>query len=155
MSDFESFEYVNLADIDPTDKPVPTGVYDLMVMKMALEKYSPKQGPNAGKEKERISAQIAITGDNPFAGRRLFHRFYLNTLSLRDLRKLAEATGMNLNQPVDALVADFTTIQPAFKCKVNCQQAMTFDKPPVPVVDPVSGKPVEENVIVWREAIPA
>lgn len=164
MSDqtvFESFEYVNLADIDPTDKPLPTGMYELQVLTMKLEKYTPKSGPNAGVEKERISASFAVVGDNPFAGRRLFHRFYLNPLSLRDYRKMAEVTGVNLNQPADAAALEFSTLQPTFKTMVVCKQQLDWNNKTaeypkgVPMTDPVSGKPVEENEIQFRQAVPA
>lgn len=146
------FEYIHLADIDPNFSPIDEGVYTLKLIK--LEYRQPKSGGNT-----YISGQFAVTGDNKYTGRRLFHTFFSNDFDKRTLRRIADNTGV-LQQPTESFgswMERISTTQPVFRVFVEKgpQTKWNKEKQVREAVTDDYGKEVVTNNIRWKDIGPA
>jgi hypothetical protein len=155
----EGFSYVDLNDVDPTFKPVPTDFYTLKVLKAELKTFKYKQTTdrhNAGDEGEFVKFQLAITNHPEYAGRPLFEALFPGRRELRALRLLMDATGViqTPGSPIDEWLKSLSEIQPEFRCKVESTPDVDR-KGNVRSIDPKTGKPQDVNVVKWTEIVPA
>jgi hypothetical protein len=154
----EGFSYVDLNEVDPSFKPLPTDFYTLKVLRAELKSFAYKQttkSHNAGDTGEYIKFQLAVTNHPEFAGRRLFESVFFGRRELRGMRLLMDATGVSQvpGTAIDEWLKSLTEIQPEFKVKVDCVPDLNRDGS-VRSVDPKTGKPQDINVVKWTEVIP-
>ena len=154
----EGFDYVDLNEVDPTIKPVPTDVYTLKVLKAELKKSAYKQTTqyhNAGDPMSFLKFSLAITNHLEYAGRRLWPTVFYGRSELRGMRLLMDATGVTQNpgSPIEEWLKTLSEAQPEFKTKVNCVPDVD-KKGNVRSIDAKTGKPQDVNVVVWTEVAP-
>ena len=147
----EGFSYVDLNEVDPNIKPLPTDFYQLKVLKAEVKEFKYKNATKGGKQPgdigEYIKFQLAVTNNDTYAGRRLFPTLFFGARELRTLRKLMDATGVIQAPatPIAGWLAQLAEIQPEFKVQV----LLVDGKDAGP-----DGKPIPENQINWREILP-
>lgn len=157
MSENIDFNYVNLSEIDPNQKNLPTAVYTLMPVGQAKTvSYVAKNDP-AQVEKSKINVRFAIVGDPNFSGRSLWESFYQSEFSLKTFRRIMDATGVpqQMNEPLVDWLNRLIQEQATFRAKVDEVEAMDkngniFQFDPV---DPT--KPAKQNKINWFTVSPA
>lgn len=153
-----SFEYVNLNEIDPDNafKPLDEAVYNLKLLKMTSKVA--KSGKNY------LSVQVAVVDDPKFSGRQLFSVMFPNPMTLKILRRIADNTGVKQNPdaPFDAWLEEMNLVQPVVKAPVIKHEDREFVKgvdKDRPTGEPRSlkadGTVNEVNSVRWIEVRPA
>lgn len=133
-------------DVDPSAKALDQGVRALRLVKIDGALIEVKSGKNAGKETFKIDASFTVINDDNYAGRRLWHSFWLsNPYNQKELRKLADSTGVvqEAGEPLAAWLAKLTEFQPEFKTFVGVEE---YDKG--------DGSKGQKNVINFFQATP-
>lgn len=155
MSDFpETFDWVDLNEIDPSDKPVPRDVYTFKVLSINKKEFvykNPSKTANVGDKGEFISLKMAITDHPDFAGRKFSESLFMRRTTLQILRRIADATGV-MQEPGTALdewFAQVNEVQPEFKAPVIV--VPDTEKDGKAKLDLATGKPLDKNVILWKE----
>ena len=154
----QGFEYVDLKEVDPNFQAVPDGFYNLKVIKAFIKEFT--YGPTAkkaGQTGQIAKFQFAVIDEgSPARGRRLFDGFFADARGLADMRRIMDASGVlqddgeSLAMWLEKLVAQGAEV----KTRVAVVPAVDF-KTRQPRVDPLSGKPIMDNKIYWKEAQPA
>ena len=155
MSDFpETFDWVDLNEVDPTDRPVPRDTYTLKVLSINKKKFTyknPSKTANVGDEGEFISLKMAVTDHPEYAGRKFTESLFMRRTTLQILRRIADATGI-MQTPGTALdewFAQVNEVQPEFKVPVIVVPDTERDGKPK--LDLATGKPLDKNIILWKE----
>jgi hypothetical protein len=146
------FENLNLNDIDPTFKPVEDGVYILKLLGLQWKEFAGKQESNQGQVYVSLNGKFGITNHPKHSGRKLYHNFFLgNNYELKALRRIMDATGVaqNPGETLKDWAGRISVEAPTFKAAVAQQQAKDFTTKQGRV-DPLSGEPVMEAVINFR-----
>ena len=110
----QSFDYVNLAEVDPNQESLPEGVYTFKILKAELKEGV---GKTSGKPYSCVNMALAIADHPTFAGRRIWETFFPNTYGLKALRRIQDATGVLQapGQPLVEWLAALSQTQPEFK----------------------------------------
>jgi hypothetical protein len=109
------FDHINIMDIDPTFKPIDPGFYTLQVNKITPKVTEPKSGKNVGKSLLMLNGSFTVVNHENFAGRKLWKTFWTNNpVDLKDLRRLADATGVTQSpdQTLSEYVKTFEELAP-------------------------------------------
>ena len=155
MSDFpELFDWVDLNEIDPVDRPLPRDVYTLKVLSLAKREFTYKKDTKtakAGDTGQFISMALAVTAHPEYAGRRISETLFMRKQSLQILRRLADATGIaqEAGSTLDEWLKAMSEVQPEFKVPIIVVPDTERDG--TAKIDPVSGKALEKNVVLWKE----
>ncbi len=155
----EGFDYVDLNEVDPSFKPLPSDFYTLKILKEELKGFNYKKTTDshtAGDPGEYVKFQLAVTTHPEYSGRRLFESLFFGRRELRGLRLLMDATGINQvpGSPITDWLKQLSEVQPEFRTKVECKPDVNRDGT-VRSVDPKTGLPQDINVVKWTEVIPA
>ena len=121
----EAFEFVNLNEIDPSQKGLPEGVYTFQIVKAAFVR---KEATNDKPAYAVVKLQFAVVDHPDLAGRRMFGDFYMNDFNLKNLRRIMDATGV-AQEPGEALpawVERLGQVQPTFKIPVQEKAATEY-----------------------------
>ena len=155
----EAFEFVNLNEIDPSQKNLPEGVYTFQIVKSAfVRKEATKDKPAYAV----VKLQFAVVDHPELAGRRMFGDFYMNDFNLKNLRRIMDATGVSQEpgEPLTGWVERLGQLQPTFKVPVVEKQATEYlgkDAEGKPIRHPKfkeNGEPELENSINWFKVMP-
>ena len=145
----DNFTYPNLRDVDPNYTAIPEDVYTLKVIKLALAKTT---GNNGKAIKPYVKGTFAVTNHDKHAARRLFHNFWnileSSSRDVKDLKKLADATGVQQNGSFESWLEAMTQEQPTFKVPVKQIDAIDFTTREVKL-NP-DGTTVKDNTIDFR-----
>jgi len=115
------FEHINIMEIDPTFKPINEGFYTLQVNKLTPKTITPSKGKNQGKAVLVLNGSFTVVGDDAFSGRKIWKSFWAsNPVDLKDLRRLADATGVtqDAGQTLSEYAQTFETLNPPAEFKV-------------------------------------
>ncbi len=115
------FEHINIMDIDPTFKPVDEGFYTLQVNKLTPKTITPSKGKNQGKAVLVLNGSFTIVNSDSFSGRKIWKSFWAsNQVDLKDLRRLADATGVTQDpgQSLSEYAQTFETLNPPAEFKI-------------------------------------
>lgn len=155
MSEFNTFEYVQLSEVDPNFADVEPGVYNMKIL--AAEKVNgvTKAGPNQGKAYERISLQYAISGHEKFSGRRMFDSLFPNEYTFKILRRLSDNTGIaqEPGEPIESWLKKLSTVQPTVKLFVDTVPDVSFSGVPNEKNLKSDGTPGNKTVINYKKGI--
>jgi hypothetical protein len=148
-ADPEGFSYVDLNEVDPTFKPLPTNFYQLKVLKAEVKSWAKNE-----KSGEYVKFQLAVVNHPEYSGRRLFESLFFSKKALRSLRLLMDATGISQvpGSPIEEWLRSLTELQPEFKTKVECLPDLDY-KGNVKSIDPKTGQPMLINVVKWSETV--
>jgi hypothetical protein len=137
------FSHINIMDIDPSFKPVETGVCQFRVNKITPKYVTPGSGKNSGKEVLVGNGDFTIINSDKYSGRRVFQSFWAsNSFNLRELRKLADVTGVT-QEPGESLedyLRRYEAVQPEFESFLD-----VYEKPQP------DGSTSPENVIRFNQ----
>lgn len=136
-----TFDHVNLTEIDPNQAEIAEGMYTFQVSKVEKKTYNVKDkttGQPTGEVGERLVMQLSVVNDEKYSGRRFFPAFFNNNGSLRQLRKIMDATGVAQTGTVEEWGTEVTGSQ--FKAPIK-------DNPKR--IDPQTGKP-ERQPNLWE-----
>lgn len=113
-----SFDYVNLSEVDPTQKALEEGFYTLKILKAAVQKGI---GKTSNKPYECASFTFAVQDHPSASGRRLWERFFANDYHLKAMRRIMDNTGVEQipGQPLADWLEELSTVQPTFKVKID------------------------------------
>jgi len=155
----EGFSYVDLNEVDPSFKPLPTDFYSLKILKAELKSFNYKKTTAnhiAGDPGEFVKFQLAVTDHPEYSGRRIFESLFFGRRELRGLRLLMDATGVvqSPGSPMEEWLKSLSEVQPVFRTKVECKPDINKDGTPRSI-DPKTGLPQDINVVKWTEVIPA
>jgi hypothetical protein len=152
----ESFDYVNLQDVDPSFQTLPTAVRTLQVAKAEIAPFTYKNGPKAGTEGQRLAFTFVVTDDAEYSGRRIFESLFPGTFTFKGLRRLMDATGIVQTEgtPLAEWLAELQSESPKFKIQV-IQEDDIDRKTGAPKSLDIKGNPTKRNVLNWREVQPA
>jgi hypothetical protein len=155
--EFGGFDYLDLKTVDPNYTPIEEDVYTLKVLKLTGAMTT---GNNGKEKKPYVKGTFAVTNHNKHSARRLFHNFWNITENssrdAKDLRKLADATGVPQEGSFSRWMESISQIQPVFKAPVQLKAKTTFNKDTntrESVIE--NGEVVNENVIDFRNTQPA
>ena len=150
------FDWVDLNEIDPFDKPVPRDVYTLKVLGINKKEFQYKKDSKtakAGDTGQLINLTLAITNHPEYAGRRFNETLFMRRQSLQILRRLMDATGV-VQEPgttLDDWMKTMSEVQPEVKVPVLIVPDTERDG--TVKVDPATGKTLDKNVILWKEVL--
>ena len=150
----QDFNFVNLTQVDPNYTAIDEGVYQLKVIKLAVNKT---KGDNGKEVKPYLAGTFSVSNHEKFSGRRLFHNFWSitdnNSFDAKALRRLADASGVPQEGDFLVWVDEMTTQQPEFKVQVKKQAPTTWNKETKTreiKVGPDGNALPDENVIDFR-----
>lgn len=151
----EDFSYVNLQEIDPAYSTLPTAVYTLQLQKASVKSFTYKNGDKAGQTGSFASFQFVVLDDPEFSGRKLFDSKFPSQGTLKDLRRLMDATGIvqEAGEDLGEWLGRVANESP--KVKILVIQKEDLDKNGNPKSLDFQGKPAKVNVLNWREVQPA
>jgi len=148
-NEFGNFDFVDLRTVDPNYTAIPEDVYTLKVIKLQLTKTS---GQNGKAIKPYVKGRFAVTNNDKHSARTLFHNFWniqdAGSRDAKDLRKLADVTGVQQDGSFTGWLETMTQVQPNFKAFVKQIQAKDFTTREARFN--VDGTPVLENQIDFR-----
>jgi len=132
MSEFTSFEYVNLNEIDPNQESIPAGMYTYKILKAEHKSGVSKTKQDANGQAaqyEFISVALAIQDDPKYSGRRLWESFFPNSYGMKALRRIMDSTGVQQapGQPLDEWLTELSLQQPTFKAPLNNEPDLNRD----------------------------
>jgi hypothetical protein len=145
------FDYVSLAEIDPSQQPLPTDVYELKIVKAAIERGVSK---TTNKPYECVSFGFAVTNSEKYSGRRVWERFFGGEFGLKAMRRIMDATGVPQVGTLEDWLKELATIQPTFKVTISEIDEVDRLTKQV-VINPVTGKPQKTNKVNWYNVVPA
>jgi hypothetical protein len=143
------FDYVNLAEVDPSQQPLPTDVYELKIVKAGIESGISK---TTGKPYECVSFGFAVTNSDKFSGRRLWERFFGGEFGLKAMRRIMDATGVPQEGSLADWLKELMTVQPTFK--VTITEIDDVDRLTGQVKLGPTGKPMKASKINWYNVLP-
>ena len=113
-----TFDYVNLNEIDPAQQLIPEGVYTLKLLKIELKEGVSKKD---GNPYQRVDVAFAVQDDDNFSGRRVWVSLFEGESTLKQLRKLMDATGVaqTPGSPLTEWFQELSTIQPTVKGEIK------------------------------------
>lgn len=150
-NDVTSFDYTDLNEVDPNFQPIPAPeYYNLRIMKAERRTFTYKTGAKQGQDGDLISLTVAVVDHPEYSGRRLFGSLFPSNFSLRALRRIADATGIQQEPkaPIDTWLAALAENQPVVKVQVTYRKDREGN-----VVLNSAGNPAE-NDINWMEVQP-
>lgn len=151
MSDFTTFDYVDLNEIDPNPDLLPEGMYELRVVRAELRSGVSQR---TGDPYQAISLSLAVVNHDQYTGRRVFETLFPNANGLKALRRLMDATGIQQQpgEPVVEWLQRLVTEQAQFKALVReIEERDPITKQPRMEGDRV----VKRNAISWFKVMPA
>jgi len=112
------FDYVDLNEVDPNQTKIPENAYTLKVLNAELINGISKK---SGEPYKRVDFTFAIVDDETFSGRRLWDSLFQNESSLKRLRRLMDATGVQQTPgtTLSEWLKELTLYQPSFKAEVT------------------------------------
>jgi hypothetical protein len=155
MAEVETFDYVDLNEVDPTFKAVDPDFYTLKVIKAELVekeyKEGNKKGVPAGTPMQYVKFRLAVQDSDKFRGRQIFPKpLFPNGYTMRALRLVMDATGIQqtAGQALKDWLGDLSLQQPEFRAFVNqvADSRGNLD---------ANGNPVMDNDVDWRQVQPA
>jgi hypothetical protein len=160
VNGIDAFEYVNLADIDPSQKNIPDGMYTLQIVKASFVR---KEATSDKPAYAVVKLQFAVVDHPELSGRRIFGDFYMNDFNLKNLRRIMDATGVRQEpgQPLSAWVELLGQVQPTFKVPIGEKDSMEYlgkDANGKAIRAPKlkdDGTPEKENAINYYKVTPA
>lgn len=160
MSNEIGFNYVDLNQIDPNLRPVPSDVYKLEIIRAELAEFTYKKNQvdsrtgdvihAIGDTGEYIKFRLAVVDHDEESGRVLFESLFFGQKELRWLRRLMDATGVaqNPGETLAEWLKQLTEAKPTIKVPVEEVE----DKRGEVGRD---GKKPTKNVVKWGEVMPA
>lgn len=148
----ETFDYVQLSEVDPSQQVLPPDVYTLKILKANLKSGI---GKESGNPYQLTNLAMAVTNHPDFAGRRLYESFFPSDFSKKALRRIMDATGIQQepNQTFAEWLEALTAAQPEFRVKVNLVEDR--DRAGNARSTNAKGECATINKIVWFEVHPA
>ncbi len=118
-----TFDHVNLAEIDPSQQSIPEGNYTFEIAQAAVKTFEYKNGKNKGTEGQRIAMTTIIVNDEKFSGRRLFPSLFFSEAVLKQLRLLMDATGVQQGDSTfDQWLVDLVEQKATFTAPVTMKE---------------------------------
>jgi len=155
MEEMTGFEYVHLAEVDPSFTPLPADYYNLKIL--SAELFEGVSGPNAknpGAKYQKVNFQFGVTDHPKFSGRRVFERnLFYNDFTLRILRRIQDATGIVEKDGIPEWLKTLSRIQPTVKLQVVVEPDVNFDGTPNPKNLKGDGSPGDRSVINWKSGV--
>ena len=142
----QSWQYVDLNEIDPNVQPLPEGVYTLKVLRA---EHKEGIGKTSGKAYEQVKFALAVTDHEDYSGRRLWEAFFPGNYGAKAMRRIADATGI-MQEPGTTLIDWLVVLsekQPTFKVPIS--QVEDLDKDGKARSFDVKGNPAKVNKINW------
>jgi len=151
---FESFDYVNLAEIDPNQELLPANMYTLKILKAEL-----KSGVSKATNEPYTNASFtfAVQDDPTYSGRRLWESFWPNSFGLKALRRIMDATGIQQapGQPLEEWLKDLSIQQPTFKVPVKNEEDIDYKTKKPRSFGPDGVTPARKNSLNVFNIVPA
>lgn len=120
----ESFEHINLNEVDTSMKPVETNVYTLEINKLEPKylKINKEGSPFQGQDVLVLKGSYTIVEDEKYSGRKLWSDFWTCFEGgKKSLRKQMDATGVvqGTNESLIDYAKQFETLSPAARFLVS------------------------------------
>jgi len=138
----DSFQHLNLDEIDPEFTPIDEDRYDLQIQEMKLVTFVYKSGVNQGKEGERIAVRLVVVNHDEFSGRTLFEAIWPREGGFKSLRRIMDATGIQQSGDLESWLAEVSSTNPVVN--VLIKKVPDYRDPTV-----------EVNQVSWNEVSPA
>lgn len=157
MEQIISFDYVDLHDVDPNftllDGPE---VYSLRITKAEMPTYVAKtttKSQTAGDSVKYVKLTFTVTDHPKFTGRKHWESLFFSDFTLKTLRRIMEATGVDQTGTLEEWLASITQIQPVVKLQVEQVPDVNRDGTPNPQTVNPDGTPRPKNVVNWRAGV--
>lgn len=122
-----AFEYTQLADVDPTFKPVDQDIYTLEIVKAWVHEYALKADSAAvtkgtgsvGEMANMYKFKYQIVDDPKFAGRTIEVAYFISDFTKKGFRRLMDGTGVRQEpgQSISEWLKKFESLSPRAKFK--------------------------------------
>lgn len=150
MSEPLNFEVVDLNEIDPSPDLLPEAMYNLRVIRAELRSGISQR---TGEPYQAISLTLAVVDHDQYAGRRIFETIFPNVNSLKALRRLMDATGVQQQpgEPITDWLQRLVTEQAQFRGLVRELE----ERDPVTKAPKMDGdRVIKRNAINWFRVMP-
>lgn len=150
------FRYVDLKDVDPNFTLLDPEVYNLRIVKAAVEEYVSQKDTKSlkmGETGTRFKMTFSVTDHPKFTGRRIWHTFWPNDFDLKNLRRISDATGVPQTGSLADWGAELTQVQPTVKLLVSKVPDVNFSGVPNPQNTKEDGTPGERNEITFKAGV--
>lgn len=139
----ESFEHINLNDVDDSRKALPENVYTLEVNKLDLvyRKVSNPSSEYAGQELPVLKGSYTVTDDPEYSGRKLWQDFWVvYKVPQIFLKKQMQATGVIQadGESLGDYAAQFASLNPPARFQVQVKQIDDRRNPEGPKVNEIA-----------------
>lgn len=160
------FRYTDLNDVDPNFSLLEPEVYTLRISKAELLTFKaktaqPAKGINVGDEGTYIKFTFIVTNHPKSAGQRHWETFFSSPFALRNLRRIADASGVPQAGSMENWLSSLSTIQPSIKLKIDKVDDVVrvknasgeYDEVPNPRTVNSDGTPSKKNTVDWRAGV--
>lgn len=160
------FRYVDLKEVDPTFELLDPEMYELRISKAEFRTFNYKQdnpakGISAGDEGRYVNMSFTVANHPKFSGRKYFHSFWLNQFDLKNLRRIADAAGVEQKGTMEEWLQSLSSIQPSVRLKIDKvpdtvrqkNSDGTYVDVPNPKTANPDGTPQLINKIDWRAGV--
>lgn len=155
------FRYADLKDVDPNftllDGPE---FYNFRITKAELKSYVVKAESaavrdgkaTAGDEGHYINFALTVVEHPKFTGRKIFETIFPSDFSLKILKRIEQATGVEQTASMENWLVQLTTIQPTIKVLVE-QVPDLMKGQPNPKTQKPDGSPGNKNQVSWKSGV--
>lgn len=157
MEPIVGFDYVNLHDVDPNftllDGPE---MYSLRITKAELPTYVAKttnKNQTIGDLVKYVKLTFTVTDHPKFTGRKHWESLFFSDFTLKTLRRIMEATGIDQTGSLEEWFALVSQIQPVVKLQIDQVPDVNRDGTPNPQTVNPDGTPRSKNVVNWRAGV--
>lgn len=155
------FRYAELRDVDPNftllDGPE---FYNFRITKAELKSYQVKAESaavrdgkaNAGDDASFINFTLTVVEHPKFTGRKIFEAIFPSDFSLKILKRIEQATGVEQTASMEDWLAQLTSIQPTVKVLVE-QVPDLIKGVANPKNTKPDGSPGNKNQVSWKSGV--
>lgn len=151
------FEYADLKHVDPNftllDGPE---VYAFRITKAEIAKYVAKkttERQTAGQEVSYIKLTLTVTDHNKFTGRKIWEPLFYSEFSLKILKRIEQATGVEQTGSMTDWLTELSNIQPVIRLQVDQVPDVDREGNPNPKNVKPDGTPGLKNVVNWKAGV--
>lgn len=135
--------------------------YNLRITKAEFKTYLIKAGSaavrngtaNVGDEATYINLAFTVVDHQKFTGRKHWEPIFPSDFSLKCLKRVEEATGVQQTGSMEDWLSQLTAIGPTVKLKVDKVPDVMRDGTPNPKTVKSDGTAAEKNVVDWKAGV--
>lgn len=149
----QSWEYINVNDVDPNFTAIPDDFYNLRIIQAELKTFD--KTATGGTKGSLVKLGFAITNHPSLSGRRVYpDGMFLNDFNQKALRRISDATGVQQTGDFPAFLKKLAAVGPVVKLKVETVPDVNFKTgAPNPFNMKPDGSPGTKTIINYKAGV--